>query len=323
MSRRRRQEEREGRTRESVRVSTKSRSGGSVRPSSQSQHKDSGTQRQRVSSSDGVRFTDLASDPLHRSKQGSEGQGRHHSGEYREYTYRGVKERERTRGGQRRSEARERRSVRSRSVEKEEEVEVRGTRRGANKENRHSVHYDGQMERQKERSAKMSSRSKSHDIAEERRSTDQERRQRRQYEAREGSSEHYGESQESYQAAPFYLHSSQSQVSSHYGYERIQSLFYGSTEQIQQENAKLRNSKTEKPSRERSSTRHRESSPKKSRDGARKQSNNDPESDQRQRSPRRRAAPAMPLPPAPSGPGKCRVCASLQLYSHILCLSRL
>ena len=97
MSRRRRQEEREGRTRESVRVSTKSRSGGSVRPS-QSQNKDTGTRRQRVSSSDtGVRFTDLSSDPLHRSKQGSEGQGRYHSGEF---TYKGAKEKEQEESGQ-------------------------------------------------------------------------------------------------------------------------------------------------------------------------------------------------------------------------------
>ena len=134
VSRRRRQEEREGRTRESVRVSTKSRSGGSVRPS-QSQSKDTGTRRQRVSSSDGVRFTDLSSDPLHRSKQGSEGQGRYYSGEF---SYRGAKEKERTRGGQRRYESKERRSVRSHSVDKEEE---KGHRRASNKENRHSVHY--------------------------------------------------------------------------------------------------------------------------------------------------------------------------------------
>ena len=310
MSRRRRQEEREGRTRESVRVSTKSRSGGSVRPS-QSQNKDTGTRRQRLSSSDtGVRFTDLSSDPLHRSKQGSEGQGRYHSGEF---TYKGAKEKERTRGGQRRYESKERRSVRSHSVEKEAEVE-RGHRRTGNKENRHSVHYDGEMEKQKERSTKISSRSKSHDIGEERKSTDKERSQRRQYEEREGSRDHYGESQESYHVAPFYLHSSNSQMSSHYGYERIQSLFYGSTEQIQQENAKLRSSKTEKISRERSGT-HRESSPRKNRDSARKQNNKlDSENGagQRQRSPRRRAAPAMPLPPAPSGPGRCSQFASLQ-----------
>ena len=285
-----------------------------MRPS-QSQHKDTGTQRPRVSSSDGVRFTDLSSDPLHRSKQGSESQGRYHSGEF---TYRGAKEKERTRGGQRRQENKERRSVRSHSVEKELEVE-RGHRRGGNKENRHSVHYDGQMEKQKERSTKTSSRSKSHDIGEGRKSAEKEKSQRRQqYEEREGSREHYGESQESYQAAPFYLHSSNSQVSSHYGYERIQSLFYGSTEQIQQENAKLRNYKTEKPSQERSA-KHRESSPRKNRDSARKLvSYEQPDAGQRQRSPRRRAAPAMPLPPAPSGPGKWPQFASLRL--HLQCV---
>ena len=314
MSRRRRQEEREGRTRESVRVSTKSRSGGSVRPS-QSQNKDAGTRRQRVSSSDRVKFTDLSSDPLHRSKQGSEGQGRYYSGEF---SYRGAKEKERTRGGQRRYESKERRSVRSHSVEKEVEAE-KGHRRTGNKENRHSVHYDGEMEKQKERSAKMSSRSKSHDIGEERKSTDRERSQRRQYEEREGSRDHYGESQESYQVAPFYLHSSNSQVSSHYGYERIQSLFYGSTEQIQQENAKPKIFKTEKVSRESSGT-HRESSPRKNSDSARKQNGNELESEngrgQRHRSPRRRAAPAMPLPPAPSGPGRCSEFSSLQLNLH-------
>ena len=285
-----------------------------MRPS-QSQHKDSGTQRPRVSSSDGVRFTDLSSDPLHRSKQGSEGQGRYHSGEY---SYRGAKEKERTRGGQRRYENKERRSVRSHSVEKELEVE-RGHRRGGNKENRHSVHYDGEMEKQKERSTKTSSRSKSHDIGEGRKSAEKEKSQRRPYEDREVSREHYSESQESYQAAPFYLHSTNSQVSSHYGYERIQSLFYGSTEQIQQENAMQRNYKTEKPSQEKRA-KHRDSSPRKNHDSARKSSSNERDAEhgpgQRQRSPRRRAAPAMPLPSAPSGPGKCSEFASLQLYLH-------
>ena len=62
----------------------------------------------------------------------------------------------------------------------------RGHRRTGNKENRHSVHYDGEMEKQKERSTKISSRSKSHHIGEERKSTDKERSHRRQYEEREG-----------------------------------------------------------------------------------------------------------------------------------------
>ena len=170
------------------------------------------------------------------------------------------------------------------------------------------------MERHRtERSSKMASRSKSHDVGEERRTSEKGRSQRRQGEERRGSGEHPSERLESHQA-PFYLHSSSSQISSHYGYERIQSLFYGSTEQIQQDNANLKTGSSGKAS----SRERGEARPRKSRESSRTSNNKDnsdicnDSNDPRQRSPRRRAAPAMPLPPAPPGPGRVSEVDSVQ-----------
>ena len=139
-------------------------------------------------------------------------------------------------------------------------------------------------------------RSKSHDESE--RSTRRERGKR-------GSEDERNEqkSSDDSQPAPFYLHSGvahhsssqfQSPSSHNNGYERIQSLFYESLDNLDNSQHMESNKKTHRRSREFSPE-------KKGFDLHYKDSNNNNSSkhshNERRKSPKRRAAPQMPLPP--------------------------
>ena len=239
--------------------------------------------RRHTSGSDGVRFSDMSSD------QRSKNERSYFSGDY---NYRTSKEK--YRGGEkshRRSErSSHRKDRRSQSFDDNEEFDTQGQNRRhrqAERESGHSINYEVE-ENKRGNLRQASSRSKSHDSGERKTS------RRKQYLEEEDEARISGSSGESYQA-PFYLHSSHSQTSSHYGYERIQSLFHESSEQLDaNENSKQKLSRREK------TRNNRDSSPRKRQGSSRGvefdvDTNNNHSSDQ-QRSPKRRAAPAMPLP---------------------------
>ena len=158
-------------------------------------------------------------------------------------------------------------------------------RRRTTETRRHRQEYQEYYEsEEKIRERKLtSSRSKSHD--------ESERSERRERVKRA--------SEEETQPAPFYLHvglgqpSSQSQSSHNNGYERIQSLFYESLDNLDTSQHSESNKKTNRRSREFSPE-------KKGFDLQYKDSNNNNSSkhshNQRRKSPKRRAAPQMPLP---------------------------
>ena len=174
---------------------------------------------------------------------------------------------------------------RSHSVEESNVRQTERRRRTPGVEARRQEYYESD-ERMKERKLN-SSRSKSHD--------ESDRCERRERVKR--SSEDDG------QPAPFYLHSgvaqhsssqSQSPYSHNNGYERIQSLFYESLDNLDNSQHIESNKKTRRRSREFSPE-------KKGFDLHYKDSNNNNSSkhshNERRKSPKRRAAPQMPLPP--------------------------
>ena len=242
--------------------------------------------RRHTSSSDGVRFSDMSSD------QRSKNERSYYSGDY---NYRTSKEK--YRGGEksyRRSErSSHRKDRRSQSFDDNEEFDTQRQnrrQRQVERESGHSINYEVEEDKRNLRQA--SSRSKSHDSGERKTS------RRKQYLEEKDEVQISGSSGESYHA-PFYLHSSHSQSSSHYGYERIQSLFHESSEQLDtNENSKQKLSRREK------SRNNRDSSPRKRQGSSRgvefDVDTNNNHSD-RQRSPKRRAAPAMPLPESSGG----------------------
>ena len=281
-SSRRRRDEKEGRgIRESVRHS---KSHSSMRTSQSHSHDPVRHDRdRRVTSSDGVRFSDTAPEPLHRSKAGAG----HHSGDYNHYRKSSQSERYRTERSHRRYDRdRDNRksSRRSHSVEYYED-DIGHIK---DREKTHSMNYADHGHH------KTSSRSKSYDSLSgggERKSSSKEKH----YEENPPifETQLIGESGEGY-AAPFYLHSAPSQKSSQsqHGYERIQSLFYGSSEQLERRDTSPRKYSGNK---DQSKDRRKDRSKDRSKD------RNNNEQSSRQRSPRRRAAPAMPLP----GAGEC------------------
>ena len=150
-------------------------------------------------------------------------------------------------------------------------------------EARRQEHYESE-EKIRERKLN-SSRSKSHD--------ESDRSERRERVKRA--------SEDETQPAPFYLHSglgqhnsSHSHSSNNNGYERIQSLFYESLDNLDNSHHIESNKKTRRRSREFSPE-------KKGLDLQWKDSNNNNSSkysqNERRKSPKRRAAPQMPLPP--------------------------
>ena len=257
----------------------------------------------RRHTSEGVRFSDMSSDHLHRSKNGSDTHQRsYYSGDY---NYRTSKEK--YRGGERytrkseRSSQRYQSSRRSQSFDDNEEIE-NGYRRGeVERESGNSINYG-------DRGGNMKltpNRSKSQDSGDRKAS-----RRKHSYEE-DDDFQISNSSGESYQT-PFYLHSSNSQISSHNGYERIQSSFHDSSEQLERnENTKQKSSRREKT---------RSSSPRKRHESTNfdtiDTNNNTSKVDRNnegKRSPKRRAAPAMPLPSSGEFLALTLFCEDLQI----------
>ena len=292
-------------SRESVRYS---KSHESVRYS-QSHNHDSVRQgnldKHKRYSSEGVRFSDLSTDHLHRSKHGWDTQRRYYSADYEQQSTRekddysskvrdrdleshSSKTKERSRSDkerfQRKYERHERRRSsgrRSHSVDEHED----GADMRRYKSSRDTVRYDDEGGRR--RSIKYSSRSKSHDsnnliLEKENQSVEKSKKNLEDY------SEHY--------QAPFYLHTSNQSSSSHNGYERIQSLFYESTEQLsRKETLNIENVEENNIYYQRKESKDR--SPRKRTESVSESYNDRKKSKDTDKSPKRRAAPAMPLPP--------------------------
>ena len=231
-----------------------------------------GRQSVRQSVREGVRFSQHS----HKTR---DTQDRHRRDRERYRDKERDKERERSEKAGRRPEKEEVKTGR-RSQSVEESNNVRQTdrrRRTMEVETRRQDYYERRL---------TSSRSKSHDESER-----SERRERGKRASEDGP-----------QPAPFYLHSSVGQQSSsqapashNNGYERIQSLFYESLDNLDTSQHIESNKKTRRRSREFSPE-------KKGFDLQYKDSNNNNSSkyysqNERRKSPKRRAAPQMPLPP--------------------------
>ena len=248
-------------------------------------------------SSEGVRFSELdtgTADHLHRSNVGSwESQKRYYSGDYSSSHNIDNYRSDRSHGSHKRFERGDRKSSRynrdvksssrrSHSMESQDDVQEiqrqksSRERRGSSKDRRDSSRHDYQ-DGKRNTDTRHHSRSKSHD-------SNHKMSSQEEYHSPEHLEHHvsgFGDSQESYHT-PFYLHKSsdnRSVSSSHHGYERIQSLFYESTTDQSSDKREASSGK-----------KHRDKSPKKRVEYNLDTNNNDKDS------PKRRAAPAMPLP---------------------------